>query len=304
MRISFVGGATDCENFYSKYEGEVVSCGIKKHIYCTLNHRDDDKLVISYSHLESVNDVSEIKHPIVREAFAMKGVKKGMESHIISKLSTIGTGLGGSSAVAVGILRCLYPQISQEEIAEMACDLEINKLNKCIGKQDQYACALGGINYLKFRKDGIVKATSIMLDLLDDPLTNNMFLVNASSAGISRQGTELILNEQHKNFQQNQEFLYQIKDMCKPFVEALYTNDTNKIIILLNNYWNIKKMLSTFVSNNHIDEMANKYISQNCGVKLCGAGQGGYMFVYDPSRKCGGMPVNIDYEGSIIIHQD
>lgn len=301
MRISFVGGGTDIPNFSNKYGGEVVSCGITKHIYVTYNKRDDNKIVISYSHLENVDNIKDIKHPIVREALAMSGVKKGIESHIIAKLSTIGTGLGGSSALAVGLLRVLYTEKNQEEIAEMACDLEINKLNKCIGKQDQYACALGGINHLRFRKDGTVKATPILSDLA---LKDSMFIVNASNEQTQRVGTEIILNEQNKNFEQNQVHLLKIKEMCKPFIEALNNDDKNTLVILLNKYWNIKRRLSNFVSNNHIDNLVNSYMSKNCGVKLCGAGQGGYIFVYDPQKKCNGIPVNIDYNGSTIIYND
>ncbi len=301
MRNSFVGGATDIENFYSKYEGEVVSCGINKYIYITYNKRDDNKIVISYSKLETVDNVEEIKHPIVREALTMSGVKSGFESHVIAKLSTIGTGLGGSSALAVGLLRVLYPEHSQEEIAEMACDLEINKLNKCIGKQDQYACALGGINHLRFKKDGSVKASPI---LYHDALKNSMFLINATTENSLRQGTEVILNEQNKNFEQNQEYLLKIRDMCRPFIEALNNNDKKELINILNNYWNIKRKLSNFVSNEYIDSLVDKYISQDCGVKLCGAGQGGYMFVYDPTGKCNGIPIEIDYSGTMIIYND
>lgn len=302
MRISFVGGATDIENYYSKHEGEVVSCSIDRYIYVTYNHRDDDKIVISYSSLESVDTVNQIQHPIVREVLKMSGVTKGIEQHIIAKLSTIGTGLGGSSAITVGLLRVLYPKKSQCEIAEMACDIEIKRLGKCIGKQDQYACALGGVNRLVFRKDGVVNPYRIEIEA-NNCLDKKMFLVNTHSNYI-RPHAENVLQQQHNNFFNNEIYLHEIKQMCIPFVAALISGNEDKIINLLNNYWVIKRKLSSFVSNEYIDNLVEKYIKQNCGVKLCGAGHGGYLFVYDPTQKCDGIPVNIDYSGTTIIHND
>lgn len=298
MRISFVGGATDIQNYYSQFGGEVVSCAINRYIYVTINRRDDNLIVVSYGKTEKVPDVERIEHPIVREALKMAGIKKGIEIHIIANISTIGTGLGGSSAVAVGLLRVLFPEKSQREIAEMACDLEINKMGKCIGKQDQYACALGKLNYLKFDKNGLVTSCNYEVPNFSySILKDKMYLVKVRNNRIS---AETLLQKQ--TGLDNTNYLHAIKILCYPFVNALNSNSTNQISELINTYWSLKKKLSNDITNSAIDTIIDEYQAKGCGAKLCGAGQSGYVFVFDPSKQCKGIPVEIDYQGTIISY--
>lgn len=296
MRVSFVGGGTDIENYYSKFGGEVVSCAINKYIYVTLNKRDDNKIVICYSAIEYCTHVNEIKHTIVREALKMYGFETGgIEIHIIANISTIGTGLGGSSAVAVGLLRVLFPNKTQHEIAELACELEIKKLKKCIGKQDQYACAIGGINRLFFENSGSVKVKPLYYN---DFFIDNMFLIPVNN---KREKTEDILKKQNDNFNDNIEKLHDVKTLCELFINSIKNNDANMVINCLNNYWDIKKTLSNDISNDCINELISKYRNDNCGVKLCGAGQSGFIFIFDKTCKTNGIPIKIDYSGTVLL---
>jgi D-glycero-alpha-D-manno-heptose-7-phosphate kinase len=291
MRISFVGGATDIENYYSQFGGEVVSCAINRYIYITLNKRDDNKIVVCYTETESVCDVNQVKHPIVKEALKMTGITKSIEIHIISNISTIGTGLGGSSAVAVGLLKALFPEKTNREIAEMACDLEINKMGKCIGKQDQYACAFGGLNYFKFDKKGVVTSEKyVSSHAANTFLKDKMFLVKVKN-NHCRVDTGLLLDAQSKY--DNTEYLNAIKSLCLPFVKALNDKDDKAIINLINQYWKLKKQLSEYVTNEDIDQTIDYYVKKGCGAKLCGAGQNGFISVYDPSKQCKGIPVKV-----------
>ncbi|MDD5358597.1 MAG: GHMP kinase [Candidatus Nanoarchaeia archaeon] len=300
MRISFVGGATDIENYYSKYGGEVVSCAINKYIYVTLNKRDDDKIVVSYTKTESVDTVEQVQHEIVREALKMAEITKGIEIHIIANISTIGTGLGGSSAVAVGVLKALFPDKTNYDIAGMACELEIKRLGKCIGKQDQYACAMGGLNHILFHEEGEVDIEGIenIDNCINERLQNKMFLVKINNNGFIRRAETIL---KHQNDLDNTETLHKIKYLCNDFHGSLFGKSDMEISRLINHYWRLKRTLSDYVSNKNIDNIINLFIFYGCGAKLCGAGQSGFIFVYDPSGiTCKGIPVEIDYEGCII----
>lgn len=297
FRISFVGGATDIQNYYSKFGGEVVSCAINKYIYVTYNKRDDKKIVISYTKLEIVDNINDIQHPIVKECCLIAGIEPGFEIHIISNISTIGTGLGGSSALTVGLLRVLFPDNSQKQIAEMACKLEIEYLGKCIGKQDQYACAIGGLNHFVFQKDGTVLNNSVFNNKIFD---GSMYLV-ANEGAKDRAGTELILNRQGNNFSENLSNLHIIKRLCKPVISAIKTENPDRFRRLLGYYWIIKQKISPDNINPDTLNIVKKYVDLGCGVKICGAGQGGYLFIFDKEKKCDGIPVKIDYSGTVLI---
>jgi len=298
LRISFVGGATDIANYYTKFGGEVISCAINRYMYVTVNKRDDDKIIISYSKTETVTRVKDIKHDIIREALKLANIKKSIEVHIIGEISTIGTGLGGSSAVAVGLLRALFPQKTQTEIAELSCKLEIEILGKDIGKQDQYSCAWGGLKRITFNCDGKVSLRNISPRILKDSL----FLFKETT--VLRSKAEDLLKEQNKQFDSNVENLHRIKMLCTPFQDALEKEDTRHIASIINGYMLLKRQLSNRVTNKHIDKHINNFKDIGCGVKICGAGESGFILVYDPNQICKGIPVNIDNQGTKIVFKD
>jgi D-glycero-alpha-D-manno-heptose-7-phosphate kinase len=149
FRMSFVGGGSDLASFYERSEGAVLSVAIDKFMYIWLNKKFDRDIRISYSQTENVASIEEINHPIVREALKKLSIDGGIEIASIADIPSKGTGLGSSSAYAVGLLNALHvfkkEYASAEELAREACEVEIEILKEPIGKQDQYASAFGGI---------------------------------------------------------------------------------------------------------------------------------------------------------------
>ena len=200
LRISFVGGGTDIGDYYRLNGGAVISTAIDKYIYITINKRFDDTIRVSYSKTEIVNNVDKIKHDIVRETMKVVGVTKGVEITSIADVPSKGTGLGSSSAFTVGLLNALYAfkdqHISAKQLAEEACRIEIDTLKEPIGKQDQYICAYGGFQHIKFNPDETVFVNHIICKKnVIDKLKNNLMMFYT---GILRR-SNMILSEQVNN---------------------------------------------------------------------------------------------------------
>ncbi|MFD2128095.1 hypothetical protein ACFSKT_24285 [Paenibacillus xanthanilyticus] len=148
LRISFAGGGTDIRSFYAIHGGAVVNAAIKQYVYVILNRRFDRKIRITGTAAEEVEHVSDIRHDLVRSALEATGIQAGIDIAILSDIPSAGTGLGSSSALMVGLLHACHRyqgrEVSQRMLAEQACEIEIEVLRAPIGKQDQYAAALGG----------------------------------------------------------------------------------------------------------------------------------------------------------------
>ena len=176
VRVSFCGGGTDVD-WYSKSSengGMVTSLTIDRYIHVTVNRRFDDRIRVSYSKLEIVDDFEDIEHELVRESMRITGVTSGVEITTIADIPSRGTGLGSSSAVTVGLLNALHcfagRDVSASQLAAEACEIEINILGQPIGRQDQYAAAYGGMNSIVFHPDGEVIVEPI--DISDDLKSN------------------------------------------------------------------------------------------------------------------------------------
>ena len=167
LRISFVGGGSDLEDFWKVHPGKVISTTIDKYIYVIIKGRFDNKIYLNYSNKEIVNSVNDIKHDLIREAMIKTGVVESIEITTLADIPSEGSGLGSSSSVTVGLLNALYAYkgtlVTAEKLAREACDIEINILGKPIGKQDQYSVAYGGLNTFCFNKDGSVSKEKIKL---------------------------------------------------------------------------------------------------------------------------------------------
>ena len=161
VRVSFCGGGTDVDWFASSEPdgGMVTSLALDRHIHVTVNRRFDDRVRVSYSSMELVDDFEDLEHELVREAMRMTGITSGVEITTIADIPSRGTGLGSSSAVTVGLLNALHRfaghVASPEQLADEACRIEIDVLGQPIGRQDQYAAAYGGVNSITFGPDGV-----------------------------------------------------------------------------------------------------------------------------------------------------
>jgi len=166
LRMSFVGGGSDLPVFYRKHGGAVVSTAINKFVYVTVNQKFDDRIRLSYSKTEDAKSAEKIKHPLVREALQMLGIRGGIEITSIADIPAKGTGLGSSSSFTVGLLNALHAFANRyaaaEKLARESCTIEIERCGEPIGKQDQYAAAYGGFNLIEFNPDDSVSVEPII----------------------------------------------------------------------------------------------------------------------------------------------
>src|SRR5215470_5401780 len=164
FRVSFAGGGSDLPEFYRRKAGAVVSCTIDKAMYIAIHPYFHEKIRIKYSRTEDVSRVAEISHPIVRECLNLVGIERGMEIASFADVPA-GTGMGSSSAFTVGLLHALYARSgkkpSAEELATAACEIEIDRAKEPIGKQDQFAAAYGGLNFIQFKPDESVEVHAV-----------------------------------------------------------------------------------------------------------------------------------------------
>lgn len=272
LRISFVGGGTDFSDFYKIDGGAVVSTTIDKYIYIMVNDSLDGKFHFNNEH---VNKIDEFQHTLVRETLSMLELRTPVTITSASDIPA-GTGLGSSSAFTVGLLNAIYKRIGHrtnpKELAEQACEIEINRLNHPIGKQDQYAAAYGGLNGFSFWRDGEVMVTPMKIN---EELQNKLLLFYT---GITRHAND-ILKEQKSKTSENYLKLNEI------YYEALHVmnNPENPDINgkMLDRTWRLKKNLASGINNKTIETAYSKAIESGAeGGKLLGAGGGGFLLIY------------------------
>ena len=249
LRISFVGGGTDFENFYRKYPGRVLSTSIDKYVYVGLNPKFDGNIRVSYSETEDVKNRSEIKHPLARFALEETGIEKGIEITSVGDIPGKGTGLGSSSSFTVGLLQGLHSflgeYIAPDALAEKACKIEIEKAGSPIGKQDQYAATFGGLNVITFNCDGKIDVEPIYLaPKIKEDFQSHLMLFYT---GIQR-SSKPILSEQKDNIDKKFEFLKNLSDLVPVFKNHLEKGDFQKLGELLHQNWLWKKELSSGIS--------------------------------------------------------
>ena len=286
LRISLGGGGTDLASYYEKREGFLISAAIDKYVYILLNKTFDNTLLVKYSQLERVMDVNDLRHPIVKEALKMLGLEN--ERIEICSMADIpaGTGLGSSSTFSTALLNALHSYkndiIGKRQLAEEACELEINRLEEPIGKQDQYIAAFGGITCMTFRKDGYVDVEPLNISTesfynLEDHLL--LFFTGYSHSAGS------ILDEQDKKSKANNEDMLKNLDFVKQLgmdsKAAFETGELRKFADIMNVHWEYKKKRSGGMSNPQIDEWYDYALKNGAlGGKLIGAGGGGFLMFY------------------------
>ncbi|HSY75122.1 MAG TPA: kinase, partial [Dongiaceae bacterium] len=181
LRVTLGGGGTDLPSYYENHGGFLIAAAIDRYVYITLHDTFVPDLLAKYSELERVEDASKLKHPILREAFALVG----MDGHFLELTSMAdipaGTGLGSSGSFTTALLKALHAYkknlVHPAELAAQACEVEIDRLKEPIGKQDQYIAAYGGITCFKFLENGKVEAWPLKIsDETRDNLEDNLLL--------------------------------------------------------------------------------------------------------------------------------
>lgn len=284
FRVSFVGGGSDMETFYSKSRGAVLSTTINKYMYIS-SHRFfyPDQIRVKYSVTETVNSIDELKHPLIREAMRKVDVRGGVEFSSIADIPA-GTGMASSSAFTVGLLHCLYAikrqYVSHDQLAAEACEIEIDILNEPIGKQDQYATAFGGLNVIYFNPDGSVKVEPLYISAdIYDRLQENLIMFYM---GNQRKASD-ILSEQKSNAGREDKFqiLQSMVSLVGDLRNCLYAGNLNDFGKILNENWNLKQQLASSITNSEVDAIYKAGIDAGAqGGKLLGAGGGGFMLFY------------------------
>ena len=287
LRISFFGGGTDFPSFFMEEGGCVLSSAIDKYIYVTVKERFDSKLRIGYTQTEMVDSIDEIQHELIREALRVTGISSSLEITTMGDIPSEGSGLGSSSTVTVGALHALYTYVgeivSAERLAREACGIEIDKLKKPIGIQDQYIAAYGNLRFFNFLPDGQVKVEKISIDTESRRALNDRFLLFFT--GVSRRA-DRILKEQNDNIKDRRMILREIKQMVFEARNMLACNDHDGFGTLMHESWKLKKALAGQITNSAIDDMYE--LARRAGAiggKITGAGGGGFLLLYVPYER-------------------
>ena len=284
LRIGLLGGGTDLPSYYLKHGGRVLNAAIDKYIYVVVKQRFDNDIYVNYSRKEIVSRVEDLDHELVREAMLMTGVLSGVEITTLADIPSSGSGLGSSSTVTVGLLNALYAytgrQVSATELAERACEIEIKRCGKPIGKQDQYVAALGGIRDLRFGPGDTVTGDEVTLDAPARVAFQQQIMLFYT--GITRRANT-ILAEQNSNVTATLPQLDLLRDLAGFAVERLRSGDVDAIGPAVRESWEAKRKLASGVSNGQVDSAVSRALDAGAsGVKLTGAGGGGFLLVICP----------------------
>jgi D-glycero-alpha-D-manno-heptose-7-phosphate kinase len=291
QRISFVGGGTDLPSFYKEYEGGVISSAIDQYVYVTVKRHSplfQEEYRLSYSKTEHANKLDDIENSIARECLRLVKVESPLYIATAADLPA-SSGLGSSSSFAVGLLHALHlfkgERVSPGQLAEEACEVEINILGNPIGKQDQYAAAFGGLNHFVFKKNGRVEIDHLVLqDNLLDMIFENSLLV---WSGIQRDASSVLSKQNKKLGGQVNKYKSLIQDGqdCKELFLNLPQNFLQHFGGLLDRTWATKKSLEDSISSAVIDDIHEKIKSLGgYGGKLSGAGGGGFFYEIVPQE--------------------
>ena len=316
LRISLVGGGSDLEAFYRDEPGAVVSTAIRKYIYITVNPKFDSHIRASYSITEMVDTVDEIRHELIRESLKALGIVGGVEITSISDIPSQGTGLGSSSSYTVGLLNALYAYrhqlVGAERLAREACDIEIRRCDKPIGKQDQYIAAYGGLQYIQFNPDGSVYVDPIVCENGTREVLESSCLMLYT--GVTR-SADPILAEQGRNLRngQGRAAMRRMVGLASDLRLAIAGNDLQACGEILHESWMVKKTMAAGVTTPQIDEWYARARAHGAlGGKVSGAGGGGFLLLFAPRQAHAGIcaalaelrpvPIRLEPQGSKIIY--
>jgi D-glycero-alpha-D-manno-heptose-7-phosphate kinase len=320
LRISLGGGGTDLPSYYRDHGGFLVAAAIDKYVYITLHQTFVQELIIKYSKLERVATIDQVEHPIVREALKLVGIE---DPHLeITSMADIpaGTGLGSSGSFTTALLKALHACkkniIHPAELAEQACEIEINRLGEPIGKQDQYIAAIGGITAFTFHPDGRVEYRPLRLS--EETLFNLEDNLLLFFTGYSRSASAILKDQNDRSKQNDQVMLDNLhftKEQGGRSLAALETGNLEEFARLMDVHWQRKKARSSGMSNQHINEWYDYAIAHGAlGGKLIGAGGGGFLMFYagDKARLRHAMRekglqevrFRFDFEGTKVVAQN
>lgn len=294
FRITLGGGGTDLPSFYEQHGGFVFTMAINKYMFICLNRRSvaDQKIVIRYSQVETVDTLGEIKHPLAREALKLHALDQNLELTSIADMPGK-SGMGSSGAYLVGLLTAIHSYknqvVSMHAIAEEACHIEMNILKEPVGKQDQYIAALGGFQVLEIARDGMVKTRPVSVD----SITANELVAKCRIyyTGVQRSATAVLKTQDDAARKAASggggavvDSLLQIREIGKKIEAAFLEKDLDQFARLTDEHWMVKRGLSQAISISSVDDLYDE-VKKRFGViggKIIGAGGGGFLMLYTP----------------------
>lgn len=314
--MSFVGGGSDIASFYRENGGAVISTAIDKYIFVTINKKFDDGVRVAYSQTEEVASAREVKHALVRAAMDLVGMPGGVEITTVADIPSKGTGLGSSSTFTVSLLHALYAfqgrQVSTKLLAEQACHIEIDICGEPIGKQDQYAAAIGGFNLLEFNQDDTVSISPVICQQSTIQKLESSLLMFYT--GITRSASNLLRQQQDEvsGDEEKKDALKRMVRLCYDLRDELQSDNVSAFGEILHENWILKKSLVSSISSSEIDEWYDLARHRGArGGKILGAGAGGFLLLSAPPEKHSAIahalhflrrvPVGFEKAGSQII---
>jgi D-glycero-alpha-D-manno-heptose-7-phosphate kinase len=290
LRITLGGGGTDLPSYYRQHGGFLIAAAIDKHVYVTVTRPFTPGIYLKYSQLEHVDAIEDVRHPIIREAITLLGVKAQVEITTLADIPA-GTGLGSSGSFTTALLRALCAferrHIGTRELAELASDIEIHRLGEPTGKQDPYAAAFGGLTAFTFHQNDEVEARPLkmpagtLFDLEDDLL---LFFT-----GYSRRAGSILADQKTRTEQSDDSMLAQlhfVKELGLRSLTALEAGRTVELGGLMHEHWEHKRRRSAGMTNPQIDEWYNLGRQNGAvGGKLVGAGGGGFLMFYAENHR-------------------
>ncbi len=318
LRIT-LGGGTDLPSYYEQFGGFVLSAAISKYIFISINRTFTPDYFLKYSALERVEHPEQVDHPIIREVLRSHDIGPSVEIVSMADIPA-GTGLGSSGSFTVGLLRAVYAfqrdHAAPGDLADEACAIEIDRLSRPVGKQDQYIASFGGVKCLDFRSGGevVVSPLAISTDTMHDLEEHLLMFFTGYSRDADRVLTEQKTLSEAGDAQMIDN-LHFVKELGLRSKEALEQGDTEGFAALMHEHWEHKKKRSASMSNGSIDRW---YLlgreTGALGGKLVGAGAGGFLLFYtrDPRalRQAMGaeglteVRFTFDHDGSTVIARD
>ena len=290
LRISFSGGGSDLPAYYRRSGGAVVSAAINRYVYVAVNKKFDHGIRLSYSKTEEVECVDQIEHKLVRAAFKVLGLDGGIEITSVADVPSRGTGLGSSSSFTVGLLHALHAYkscyISARDLGAESCRLEIDICLEKIGKQDQYAAAFGGLNFIRFEPNDDVSVEPIICR--PEKIKQMEQSLILFYTGITRSAST-VLEQQTLETERNgstQNLLTKMVELAYVLRAELNRGNIDAVGSILHEGWCLKREIHSGISSTQIDDwyaMARRAGAE--GGKLLGAGGGGFLMFYAPPER-------------------
>ena len=321
LRLGLAGGGSDVSPYSDLYGGLILNATINMFVYCTIDVGSDDKIHFNAPDInEAVSYDSALVLPMDGKLDILKGVYNrivkdyGIETPLSFTITTYsdappGSGLGSSSTLVVAVVKAfvewLNLPLGEYEVGHLAYEIERNDLGLTGGKQDQYAAAFGGFNFMEFHHDRVIVNPLRIKRWIVDELESSLILYYT---GASRSSASIIDEQKHNTSSGNLvaiEAMHQIKQSSSDMKEAILRGDIPKLSSILSAAWDNKKKMAVSISNKSIDHVFK--VAMDAGAytgKVSGAGGGGFiMFLVNPVKKVQVVSALNALDGNIVHFQ-